>query len=69
VFLGAAWQVQAARKGAGLAVVNVFRAVEHDDHVVIKIARIIDSDVRRFAQTSHGQSEGIRRADLPRRGA
>jgi hypothetical protein len=62
-------RVDPAREGAGLAVVNVLRAVERDDDVVIKIPRVIDSDVRRFAQTGHGQSAGLRRADLPGGGA
>lgn len=62
-------RVDPSREGAGLAVVDVFRAVERDDDVVIKIARVVGSDVRGFAQTGHGQSAGLRRADLPGRGA
>ncbi len=42
-------RIDPAREGTGLAVVDVLRAVERDDDVVIKVARIIDSDVRRFA--------------------
>jgi hypothetical protein len=62
-------RVDPSREGAGLAVVDLLRAVERDDDIVIKIARVIDSDVRGFAQTSHGQSASLRRADLPGRGA
>src|SRR5271169_1905580 len=62
-------RVDPAREGAGLAVVDVLRAVERDDDVVIKIARVVDSDVRGLAQTGYGQSAGLRRADLPGRGA
>lgn len=62
-------RVDPARQGAGLAVVNVFRAVERDDDIVIKIARVVDRHVSGFAQTGHGQGAGPRRADLPGPGA
>lgn len=38
-------RVDPAREGAGLAVVDILRAVEHDDDVVIKIPGVVDSDI------------------------